>query len=182
MLLLHQLLLMSKNIALPSRLQLVRTLLDHGLVFVLEWAFSYRPATAPLSGSLPSDLSAASSAPSRFLSDHIKNPAVEMLAHALDHDPAAVRQIIINEQERNDEMEGGSTLVVEMIKLLLGEGEIMRERPAGEERLTGVKSQLADALKQLLDTGDGENSSVSLSFSQTNYLQRLSSLLINPVS
>lgn len=80
-----------------------------------------------------------------------------MLAHALDHDPAAVRSIVIKE---NDGEEGGTTMVVEMIRLLLGEGDILTERPLISERQTGVKGQLAEALKQLLDTGDSENSSV----------------------
>jgi hypothetical protein len=183
-LLLHQLLLMSKNIALPSRLQLVRILLDHGLVLVFEWAFSYHPPTPP--SSLPSssetnpNLSTApsshssKSSPSSFSTDHIKNPAVEMLAHALDHDPAAVRQVVIKE---NDGEEGGTTLVVEMIRLLLGEGEILTERPLISEKQTGVKSQLADAMKQLLDTGDSENTSVRPGFSSPLFFPLLAVML-----
>jgi hypothetical protein len=97
-----------------------------------------------------------------------------MLAHALDHDPAAVRQVVIKE---NDGEEGGTTLVVEMIRLLLGEGEILTERPLISEKQTGVKSQLADAMKQLLDTGDSENTSVRPGFSSPLFFPLLAVML-----
>ncbi|KAL7410975.1 component of IIS longevity pathway SMK-1-domain-containing protein [Mrakia frigida] len=185
-LLLHQLLLMSKNIPLPSRLQLVRTLLDHGLVYVLEWAFSSRstpplpPAplpttseptsTSPSGSSLPliqpipsssvvptpptpTPASPPSSPPPDV--DQIPNAAVEMLTHALDHDPSAVRTIVLAEFTKMEEKREGAetTLVVEIVKLLVG-STAKKSTGAGEEKVSGLKSQLADALKQLLDTGE----------------------------
>lgn len=147
---LHSLLLMSKNIPMPTRLALVRTLLDQGLIHVLEWAFSFR---------------------SRAVDDQIANAAVEMLTHALDHDPSAVRSLVLKEHERAiSEMEqdgksatagGGSpTLVVEMIKLLVTPAAATVP-PAPTKLATGLKSQLADAVKQLLDTGEPESAGVS---------------------
>ena len=193
-LLLHQLLLMSKNIPLPSRLQLVRTLLENGLVYVLEWAFSSRstpPAplpvtattstlsseptpTSPSSSSLPaipptttSPLAPTPSGSSPALSspsspppddDQIPNAAVEMLTHALDHDPSAVRTIVLSEFTRMEEKDaggrGGTTLVIEIVKLLVGSTTKKAARGGEEEKVSGLKSQLADALKQLLDTGE----------------------------
>lgn len=178
-LLLHQLLIMSKNIALTSRLHLVRTLLEHGLVHVLEWAFS--TCTAHATTTLPPSLSSSSSSFSLHppppspppLDDQIPNAAVEMLTHALDHDLQAVRSIVLKEheaiqsagEELSEEGGGadaaggdgagnhGTTLVVEMIRLLVGkEGGPSRAPP-------GLRSQLADALKQLLDTGDPDATS-----------------------
>lgn len=194
-LLLHQLLLMSKNIQLPSRLQLVRTLLEHGLVYVLEWAFATRfnaastPSVLVPSSSPPpavpsseSDATIGPPAPGSAIpppdADQIPNAAVEMLTHALDHDPSAVRSIVLAEFSRVEEgakIGGppGTTLLVEIVRLLSGarkdvaeDGTPMEvdakdsalaskvENGAGDRRVTGFKSQLADALKQLLDTGE----------------------------
>jgi len=200
-LLLHQLLLMSKNIPLPSRLQLVRTLLENGLVYVLEWAFSERstppppppptttaptstlssnptPTSPPSSSSLPtipptattSSLVSIPSPPQD--DDQIPNAAVEMLTHALDHDPSAVRSIVLSEFARMEENKdagigggggGGTTLVIEIVKLLVGSTTKKGSGSKGEEqKVSGLKSQLADALKQLLDTGEPDAVSLFL--------------------
>ena len=102
-----------------------------------------------------------------------------MLTHALDHDPSAVRTIVLAEFARVEEGAKaggppGTTLVVEIVRLLVGgpatpavEGEdamdldekdgvpakVTASEPV-ERKVTGFKSQLADALKQLLDTGE----------------------------
>lgn len=95
-----------------------------------------------------------------------------MLTHALDHDPSAVRTIVLAEFAKREEdkeagLEGGTTLVIEIIKLLVGNGETKTSAGVGNgvvdggEKVTGLKSQLADALKQLLDTGEPEAVSLS---------------------
>lgn len=169
LLLLHQLLFMSKNIALTSRLQLVRTLIEHGLISVLKWAFS--PAAAlPLPPSPPSpptklsdeEIGPSPPVPAALDSDQISNAAIEILTHALDHDPSAVRNVILKDdttQKKAATVAGLSdstttTLTVEIIRLLVGKKE-------DGSPLTGLRTQLAEGLKQLLDTGEGDSAGVS---------------------
>lgn len=169
LLLLHQLLFMSKNIALTSRLQLVRTLIEHGLISVLKWAFSPAaalplPASPPSPPTNPSDEEIGPSPPvlAALDPDQISNAAIEILTHALDHDPSAVRNVILKDdtaQKKAATVAGLSdstttTLTVEIIRLLVGKKE-------DGSPLTGLRTQLAEGLKQLLDTGEGDSAGVS---------------------
>lgn len=170
LLLLHSLLLMSKNIALTSRLALVRTLVDHGLVAVLKWAFSPAAVRPPPPPPAPSDDSDAVGphppSPPPADPDQISNAAIEILTHVLDHDPTAVRSVILRDKAAAEKAAGGEedseggaptsvttaptpTLVVEIVNLQVG------TKPDGSP-LTALRTQLAEVLKQLLDTGEGE--------------------------
>jgi len=149
LLLLHSLLFMSKNIALTSRLQLVRTLIEHGLVSVLKWAFSSAAALPPtaVNGAAPRTLPMPDP-------DQISNAAIEILTHILDHDPTAVRTVILRDREAGGKKAEGqpkhATLVVEIIGLLVGKKE-------DGSPITGLRTQIAEGLRQLLDTGEGDS-------------------------
>lgn len=84
----HQLMIMGKSIQLPSRLHLYRGLLDRGLLFVCEWAFSRSEAK-------------------------IIHPAAEMLTLAVDHDVTAVRSHVMKEEEIKRQ-----TLIIGMIGIM----------------------------------------------------------------
>jgi protein phosphatase 4 regulatory subunit 3 len=109
--LLHQLVLMGKNVQLPNRLQLYRNLVDRGLLYVCEWGF-------------------------RQTDMKVLNASTEMLALILDHDVSAVRSHALRENEMKRK-----TLVIECTELLKTSRDL------------GIKSQIADSLKSMLDIG-----------------------------
>lgn len=158
LLLLHSLLFMSKNIALTSRLQLVRTLIEHGLVSVLKWAFSPAAILPPSTGSPAIPISDP---------DQISNAAIEILTHVLDHDPTAVRTVILRDREAGGKKAEGQarhpTLVVEIIGLLVGTRE-------DGSPMTGLRTQLAEGLRQLLDTGEGDSTVRTCTCTRPNFL------------
>lgn len=92
---LHQLVLMGKSIQLANRLNLYRTLLDRGLLMVLEWAF--RRKEAP-----------------------IIHAAAEMLTIVSDHDVVTLRTHVV----RDHEGKRGKTLLTEMITLFGSTGNL----------------------------------------------------------
>ncbi|WVO25196.1 uncharacterized protein IAS62_006586 [Cryptococcus decagattii] len=85
---LHQLVMMGKSIQLPPRLQLYRTLVDRGLLRVIEWSFR-RPEAK------------------------ILHAGAEMLTLVVEHDASLVRSFVFKEQEQKER-----TLVKETIELL----------------------------------------------------------------
>lgn len=85
---LHQLVMMGKSIQLPPRLQLYRTLVDRGLLRVIEWSFR-RPEAK------------------------ILHAGAEMLTLVVEHDASSVRSFVFKEQEQKER-----TLVKETIELL----------------------------------------------------------------
>jgi protein phosphatase-4 regulatory subunit 3 len=85
---LHQLMLMGKQIQVPTRLALYRNLLDRGLLSVCEWAFQRHEA-------------------------QILHAAAEMLTLVVDHDVNAVRGHVLKE-----EADKRPTLIVEMVQLM----------------------------------------------------------------
>lgn len=109
--LLHQLMLMGKQVQQQHRQQLYRTLMEHGLLFVCEWALS---STNP----------------------QLLNQASEMLAIVLEHDINAVRQHSLKENEAKRR-----TIAEEICDLLIRSEDL------------GLKSQMADAIRTLLDIG-----------------------------
>ncbi len=109
--LLHQLVLMGKNVQLANRLQLYRNLVDRGLLYVCEWGF-------------------------RQTDTKVLNASTEMLALILEHDVSAVRSHALRENEMKRK-----TLVIECTDLLKTSKDM------------GIKSQIADSLKSMLDIG-----------------------------
>jgi protein phosphatase-4 regulatory subunit 3 len=133
--LLHQLMLMGKQVQMQHRQQLYRTLVDRGLLFVCEWALQQQDST-------------------------ILNQIAEMLGIVIDHDVNAVRSHALREHA-----EKRRTIAEDMSSLLLSSSDL------------GLKSQMADAIRTLVDIG-GEGSEVS-----TLHTRRLFRLLkISPLS
>jgi protein phosphatase-4 regulatory subunit 3 len=85
---LHQLVVMGKGIQVASRLALYRTLLDHGLLLVVEWAFRRSEAQLLHAGG-------------------------EILTLVTEHDVNAVRMNVMKEEEGKRK-----TLVMEIIDLM----------------------------------------------------------------
>ena len=117
--LLHQLMLMGKQVQLQHRQQLYRTLVERGLLFVCEWALKQEDPT-------------------------ILNQIAEMLSIVIDHDVNVVRTHALREHA-----EKRKTIAEDMSSLMLSTTDL------------GLKSQMADAIRTLVDIG-GEGSEVSL--------------------
>jgi protein phosphatase-4 regulatory subunit 3 len=116
--LLHQLMLMGKQVQLQHRQQLYRVLIERGLLFVCEWALKQEDST-------------------------VLNQVAEMLSIVIDHDVNAVRTHALREHA-----EKRKTITEDMTTLLLSSSDL------------GLKSQMADAIRTLVDIG-GEGSEVS---------------------
>ncbi|KAJ9112184.1 hypothetical protein QFC20_002365 [Naganishia adeliensis] len=115
--LLHQLMLMGKQVQLQHRQQLYRTLIDRGLLFVCEWALKQEDQT-------------------------VLNQIAEMLSIVIDHDVNAVRTHALREHA-----EKRKTIAEDMSSLMLSSSDL------------GLKSQMADAIRTLVDIG-GEGSEI----------------------
>ncbi|KAJ9106115.1 hypothetical protein QFC21_001257 [Naganishia friedmannii] len=115
--LLHQLMLMGKQVQMQHRQQLYRTLVERGLLFVCEWALQQQDPV-------------------------ILNQIAEMLGIVIDHDVNAVRSHALREHA-----EKRRTIAEDMSLLLLSSSDL------------GLKSQMADAIRTLVDIG-GEGSEV----------------------
>ncbi|KAJ9124080.1 hypothetical protein QFC22_000875 [Naganishia vaughanmartiniae] len=115
--LLHQLMLMGKQVQMQHRQQLYRTLVERGLLFVCEWALQQQDPV-------------------------ILNQIAEMLGIVIDHDVNAVRSHALREHA-----EKRRTIAEDMSSLLLSSNDL------------GLKSQMADAIRTLVDIG-GEGSEV----------------------
>ncbi|GHJ88221.1 hypothetical protein NliqN6_4623 [Naganishia liquefaciens] len=115
--LLHQLMLMGKQVQLQHRQQLYRTLVERGLLFVCEWALKQEDPT-------------------------ILNQIAEMLSIVIDHDVNVVRTHALREHA-----EKRKTIAEDMSSLMLSTTDL------------GLKSQMADAIRTLVDIG-GEGSEI----------------------
>lgn len=109
--LLHQLMLMGKQVQQQHRQTLYRTLIEHGLLFACEWAIS------------SSD-------------KQLLNQGAEMIAIILEHDMNAVRSHSLRENDAKRR-----TIAQEICDLLIRSNDL------------GLKSQMADAIRTLLDIG-----------------------------
>lgn len=126
-LLIQQLCVMGKNVQLPARIQLFRSLVDRGILFAVQWALS-----------LPEK---------EDKSRPIISTAGEILAALLDHDLSGVRghvlkQVVAIEKEKEAGKKGADkadTILALMCKILAHSREL------------AVQSQVGDALKVLLE-------------------------------
>lgn len=131
-LLLQQLCVMGKNVQLPARLALFRSLVDRGVLFAVQWAMGLPEVTE---GDSPS----------------INKPTIsaggEILSALLDHDLNGVRghvlkQILAIEKEREMNKQGAdkAETILEMVcKIMASSGDL------------AVQCQVGDALKVWLD-------------------------------
>ncbi|KAH8824742.1 component of IIS longevity pathway SMK-1-domain-containing protein [Flagelloscypha sp. PMI_526] len=105
-LLVQQLCAMGKNIQLPARLQLFRTLVERGILFVVQWALGLPEQDPPPTA--PQENTSADSADSKPTQDTPPSPpshanlnlisaAGEILACTLDHDLLGVRQFLLRQ-------------------------------------------------------------------------------------
>lgn len=92
--LLHQLMLMGKQVQLQHRQQLYRTLIDRGLLFVCEWALKQEDQT-------------------------VLNQIAEMLSIVIDHDVNAVRTHALREHA-----EKRKTIAEDMSSLMLSSSDL----------------------------------------------------------
>lgn len=126
-LLIQQLCVMGKNIQLPARMALFRTLVDRGILFAVQWAFGLneRESTSKI----------------------VINAASEIMSALLDHDLHGIRshvfkQAMAIEREREAERIGADKAET-LLKLMC--------RIITQSRDLAVQCQIGDALKALLD-------------------------------
>lgn len=147
--LIQQLCLMGKNIQLPARMQLFRTLVDRGILHTIQWALG-RPEQVMLS------------------------TAGEILGIILDHDVVGVRQHVM----RQVAMAGKPTPAVsngmpEVVEVMVVLGAQARKETLLESLCRSLinghdqafRSQMADALRTVLEVPqhDGSETNVSVS-------------------
>ncbi|KAF9534111.1 component of IIS longevity pathway SMK-1-domain-containing protein [Crepidotus variabilis] len=133
-LLLQQLSIMGKNVQMPARLSLFRTLVDRGILFAVQWALNLSERDEPSSTSNTSNKTLISA-------------AGEVLSAMLDHDLNGVRghvlkQVVAIEKEREAGKKGAdkAETVLEMAC-----------RVMAQSRDLSVQSQMGDALKVWLE-------------------------------
>lgn len=137
--LIQQLCVMGKNVQLPARMALFRALVDRGILFAVQWAFS-----------LPEK---------DDKSKPVISAAGEILAALLDHDLNGVRghvmkQIVAIDKEKEARKKGADkadTLLALLCKMM------------AQSRDLAVQSQVGDALKVWLEIpqNDGPEPNVS---------------------
>ena len=138
-LLIHQLCMMGKNIQIPARLALYRTLVDKGLLYALQWAFG-----------LVED-------------QQMLNAAGEVLLIVVDHDVNGVRNHVLRQAELPEEdrskpkmglsdpsslsrrPRNETTLLTVVVKLLSSAKDL------------ALRSQMAESLRSLLELPAGDD-------------------------
>ncbi|KDN44901.1 DUF625-domain-containing protein [Tilletiaria anomala UBC 951] len=125
---LQQLCNMGKTIQLHSRISLYHTLVEWGLIDVIEFAFDAGDAT-------------------------LRNAAAEMLIVIIEYDANSVRLRILELKDKKER-----TLMAILIEHLHRDGDM------------GLKSQIVEILRTLLDCGDGSNTTASQAMMQQQVL------------
>lgn len=125
--LVQQLCAMGKNVQLPARLTLFRTLVDRGILFAVQWAFS-----------LPEK---------EETSKNVVSSAGEIMAILLDHDLHGVRGHVCKQAAALEREKETGRLGVDKAETLLK----LMCRVMVQSRDLAVQCQIGDALKALLD-------------------------------
>lgn len=125
--LVQQLCAMGKNVQLPARLALFRTLVDRGILFAVQWAFS-----------LPEK---------EETSKNVVSAAGEIMAILLDHDLHGVRGHVCKQAAALEREKEAGRLGAERAETLLK----LMCRVMVQSRDVAVQCQIGDALKALLD-------------------------------
>lgn len=125
--LIQQLCAMGKNVQLPARLALFRTLVDRGILFAVQWAFS-----------LPEKEEA---------SKNVVSAAGEIMAILLEHDLHGVRGHVCKQAAALEREKVAGRLGADMAETLLK----LMCRVMVQSRDVAVQCQIGDALKALLD-------------------------------
>lgn len=134
--LVQQLCVMGKNVQLPARMALFRTLVDRGVLFAVQWALN-----------LPEK---------ELVNKPMIGAAGEILSALLDHDLNGVRshvlkQVVAIEKERDAKKKGAdkAETILEMVSRIMA-----------MSRDLAVQSQMGDALKVWLDVPPADVSTV----------------------
>lgn len=125
--LIQQLCAMGKNVQLPARLALFRTLVDRGILFAVQWAFS-----------LPEREETSKS---------VVSAAGEIMAILLDHDLHGVRGHVCKQAAALEREKEAGRLGADKAETLLK----LMCRVMVQSRDVAVQCQIGDALKALLD-------------------------------
>lgn len=125
--LIQQLCAMGKNVQLPARLALFRTLVDRGILFAIQWAFS-----------LPEK---------EETSKNVVSAAGEIMAILLDHDLHGVRGHVCKQAAALEREKEAGRLGADRAETLLK----LMCRVMVQSRDVAVQCQIGDALKALLD-------------------------------
>lgn len=125
--LVQQLCAMGKNVQLPARLSLFRTLVDRGILFAVQWAFS-----------LPEK---------EETSKNVVSAAGEIMAILLDHDLHGVRGHVCKQATALEREKEAGRLGADRAETLLK----LMCRVMVQSRDVAVQCQIGDALKALLD-------------------------------
>ncbi|KAF9238811.1 component of IIS longevity pathway SMK-1-domain-containing protein [Melanogaster broomeanus] len=125
--LIQQLCAMGKNVQLPARMSLFRTLVDRGILFAVQWAFSLPEKEETSKG--------------------VVSAAGEILATLLDHDLHGVRGHVYKQAAAVEREKEAGRLGVDRAETLLK----LMCRVMNQSRDVGVQCQIGDALKALLD-------------------------------
>ncbi|EHS64722.1 uncharacterized protein PGTG_22418 [Puccinia graminis f. sp. tritici CRL 75-36-700-3] len=136
---LQQLCSMAKHLQAPSRISFFRSLAERGILKVIEFGLSKENLTNRNTD--PSAEEEGSTAPPktdevREEEAMIKSVVCEILMTIIDYDPSSVRGYCLKQRQ-----EGTKTLAESLIELLISEADL------------GLKVQLTDALRTLLDMG-----------------------------
>ncbi|KIJ20439.1 hypothetical protein PAXINDRAFT_166491 [Paxillus involutus ATCC 200175] len=125
--LIQQLCAMGKNVQLPARLSLFRTLVDRGILFAVQWAFSLPEKEETSKG--------------------VVSAAGEVMAILLDHDLHGVRGHVYKQAAALEREKEAGRLGVDKAETLLK----LMCRVMAQSRDVAEQCQLGDALKALLD-------------------------------
>jgi protein phosphatase-4 regulatory subunit 3 len=136
---LQQLCSMAKHLQAPSRISFFRSLAERGILKVIEFGLSKENLTNHNTD--PSAVELGSTEPPkteevREEGAMIKSVVCEILMTIIDYDPSSVRGYCLKQRQ-----EGTKTLAESLIELLISEADL------------GLKVQLTDALRTLLDMG-----------------------------
>lgn len=128
LLLIHQLCLMGKNVQIPARLALYRTLVDRGLLRALEWALT------------------------REEEPTLVNAAAEVLIAVVDHDVGGVRAHMLKQVDREVEKarEPKSRFLLAMMKMMGGTKERKFRTPIADSLRTVLELPIMDDVSVLV--------------------------------
>ncbi|KAI6034555.1 component of IIS longevity pathway SMK-1-domain-containing protein [Pisolithus microcarpus] len=126
-LLIQQLCVMGKNVQLPARMALFRTLVDRGILFAVQWAFGLNEKEST--------------------SKVVMNAASEVMSALLDHDLHGVRGHVYKQAMALDREKDAERIGVDKAETLLK----LMCRVLTQSRDLAVQCQIGDALKALLD-------------------------------
>ncbi|KNZ59463.1 uncharacterized protein VP01_1727g2 [Puccinia sorghi] len=133
---LQQLCAMAKHLQAPSRISFFRSLAERGILKVVEFGLSKQNLTHPVGSDSSAEEQETKTKELQEEEAMIKSVVCEILMTIIDYDPISVRGYCLKQRQ-----EETKTLAESLIELLISEADL------------GLKVQLTDALRTLLDMG-----------------------------